>query len=107
MDAVVFFRMLSLMVGLWIYGLCIWFLLVSIGAHLQVMKPNSEGHHIHFDMTWYSFIFPNTALVTATFAVGRSLGSFAITVLATVLSGLLVCQKDLAVTSLSLLPECL
>jgi tellurite resistance protein TehA-like permease len=85
------FRVLSLMAGLWIYGLCIWFFLVSIGAHLQVMKPNDADHHIHFDMTWYSFVFPNTALITATFAVGESLDSHAIRIIGTVLSGLLVC----------------
>jgi tellurite resistance protein TehA-like permease len=90
-ELAVFFRMLSLMVGLWIYGLCIWFLLVSIGAHLQVMKPNDEEHHIQFDMTWYSFVFPNTALVTATFAIGVSLDSHAIRIFGTVLAGLLVC----------------
>lgn len=25
-----------------------------------------------FSMTWYSFVFPNTALVTATFAIGKA-----------------------------------
>lgn len=28
---------------------------------------------MNFAMTWYSFIFPNTALVTATFAVAKAL----------------------------------
>ena len=29
-------------------------------------------------MTWFSFVFPNTALITATFAIGKAFGSPAI-----------------------------
>lgn len=29
---------------------------------------------MHFAMNWYSFVFPNTALTTATFAVSTALG---------------------------------
>ena len=31
-------------------------------------------------MNWFSFIFPNTALVTATFAIGKSFSSKAINI---------------------------
>ncbi|KAG9228921.1 voltage-dependent anion channel-domain-containing protein [Amylocarpus encephaloides] len=89
-DATSILELLSLMVGLWIWGLCLWFFLVSIGAHWSVMKPYDEKHHIHFDMTWYSFVFPNTALITATFAIGKALESKAIRIFGTVLSVLIV-----------------
>ncbi len=33
-----------------------------------------------FSMTWFSFIFPNTALITATFAIGQAFSSKAINI---------------------------
>ncbi len=54
------------------------------------MRPNDPEHHIQFDMTWFSFVFPNTALVTATQAIGKSLNADAIKIFGTVLAGLLV-----------------
>ena len=41
-------------------------------------------------MTWYSFVFPNAALVTATFAVGKAFSSKAIQVVGCVLTVLLI-----------------
>lgn len=41
-------------------------------------------------MTWYSFVFPNTALVTATFAVGKAFNSKAIDILGCVMTVALV-----------------
>lgn len=41
-------------------------------------------------MTWYSFIFPNTALITATFAVGKAFKSRAIQILGCVLTPILI-----------------
>ncbi|PVH81769.1 hypothetical protein DL98DRAFT_587086 [Cadophora sp. DSE1049] len=55
-------KLISLLVGIWLWGLCLWF----------------------------SFIFPNTALVTATFAVANSLDSRALRIFGTVLAVLLV-----------------
>jgi len=85
-----FVRLLSDLVGLWIWGLCLWFFIVSLGAHWQLAQPTEPKHHIDFDMTWYSFVFPNTALVTATLAIGKSLQSNAIQIFGTVLAVLLV-----------------
>ncbi|PMD26997.1 hypothetical protein NA56DRAFT_561651 [Hyaloscypha hepaticicola] len=89
-DAAFFLKLLSDLTGLWLWGLCLWFFLVSIGAHWQIMRPNDPEHHIQFDMTWFSFVFPNTALVTATQALGKSLSADAIKIFGTVLAGLLV-----------------
>ena len=41
-------------------------------------------------MAWYSFVFPNTALVTATFAIGKAFDSTEIKVLGCVLTVLLI-----------------
>jgi hypothetical protein len=46
-----------------------WFFFVSVAAHFS-----SVAHkRMHFAMNWYSFVFPNTALTTATFAVATAL----------------------------------
>ncbi|KAF2760933.1 hypothetical protein EJ05DRAFT_508162 [Pseudovirgaria hyperparasitica] len=56
--------------GLWLWGLAFWFFLVSVFAH---WSPATRGT-MRFAMPWYSFIFPNTALTTATFAIARAFG---------------------------------
>ena len=43
-----------------------------------------------FAMTWYSFVFPNTALVTATFAVGKAFRCHAINVVGCVMTCVLI-----------------
>lgn len=76
--------------GLFIWGLCIWFCLISMGAHWQVLQPNHPEHHISADMTWNSFVFPNTALATATIQIGKAFGSNVIRIIGTVISVILV-----------------
>ncbi|KAF1830700.1 hypothetical protein BDW02DRAFT_572764 [Decorospora gaudefroyi] len=56
-------------VGLWLWGLALWFFFVSVGAHYSCARRGK----MDFAMTWYSFIFPNTALTTSTFAIARAL----------------------------------
>lgn len=56
--------------GLWLWGLALWFFFVSVGAHWSCARKGK----MDFAMTWYSFIFPNTALTTATFAISKALG---------------------------------
>jgi len=48
-------------VGLWLWGLAVFFLLVSIGAHVSCMYNRKLG----FAMTWYSFVFPNTGFAVS------------------------------------------
>jgi tellurite resistance protein TehA-like permease len=55
--------------GLWLWGLALWFFFVSVGAHWSCATKGK----MDFAMTWYSFIFPNTALTTATFAIAKAL----------------------------------
>ena len=48
-------RIVSVWVGLWLWGLAFWFFFVSVGAHWTCVRDKMS-----FAMTWYSFIFPNT-----------------------------------------------
>nr|POE50720.1 malic acid transport protein [Quercus suber] len=72
--------------GLWLWGLAFWFFFVSVGAHWSVIKNGGAT----FSMTFYSYIFPNTALTTATFAIGKALSNKPINIVGCVMSGLLV-----------------
>ncbi|OJD39920.1 c4-dicarboxylate malic acid transporter [Diplodia corticola] len=62
-------KILANWVGIWLWGLALWFFFVSVGAHASP----ATRRRMDFAMTWYSFIFPNTALTTATFAVAKAL----------------------------------
>lgn len=42
--------------GLWLWGLALWFFLVSVFAHWSTVRHNRW----QFAMTWYSYVFPNT-----------------------------------------------
>jgi tellurite resistance protein TehA-like permease len=90
LQAGFFLKLLADLMGLWMWGLCLWFFLVSVGAHWQVARWGHPEHHIHFDMTWYSFVFPNTAMVTATQAIGKTFGARPIQIIGTVMGVLLV-----------------
>lgn len=81
-------KILAYWAGLWIYGLALWFFLVSVGAHWSCVG----GNRLTFAMTWYAFVFPNTSLVTSTFNVARALGdNFPLEVIGCVMTGLLIC----------------
>lgn len=41
-------------------------------------------------MTWYSFVFPNTALITATFAIGKAFNSRIIQIVGCALTPILI-----------------
>lgn len=72
--------------GLWIWGLAFWFFLISVGAHWSCVGRDK----MTFAMTWYSFVFPNTALITATFAIGKAFNAKAIQILGCVMTPLLI-----------------
>ena len=67
-------------------SLAIWFFIVSVGAHWTCVRDGD----LNFAMTWYSFIFPNTALVTATFAVGIAFESNTIQIIGCVMTCILI-----------------
>ncbi|KAL8754952.1 MAG: hypothetical protein Q9184_004946 [Pyrenodesmia sp. 2 TL-2023] len=72
---------------LWLWGLALWFFFVSAGAHWSCARPDGG---FPFSMTFYSFVFPNTALVTATFAVGKAFRSKGIQVVGCVMTVLVI-----------------
>lgn len=72
--------------GLWIWGLAFWFFFISVGAHWSCIGRGGMS----FGMTWYSFVFPNTALITATFAVGQAFNARAIQIIGCVMTPILV-----------------
>ncbi len=73
-HAVYILKLLSYMAGLWLWGLSIWFFLVSVGSLWKYLRPENRTK-MPFQMTWFSFVFPNTALVTATEALGLAFRS--------------------------------
>ncbi|PQE26733.1 hypothetical protein CJF31_00003409 [Rutstroemia sp. NJR-2017a BVV2] len=83
-------QLLANMTGLFLWGLCLWFFLISLAAHWQVVQPHHPEHRIHFDITWNSFIFPNTALITATAQIGTAFQSNAIQIFGTVIAVIIV-----------------
>ncbi|KFH41611.1 Malic acid transport protein-like protein [Hapsidospora chrysogenum ATCC 11550] len=62
------FRIVSVLVGLWLWGLAAWFFLISVGSLWKYVRAGSS---MPFQMTWWSFVFPNTALITATGTLGE------------------------------------
>ena len=80
-------RIVSAWASLWIWGLALWFFFISLGSHYSCIH---KGHYLSFTMNWFSYIFPNTALITATFAIGRAFQSQAIQIIGCVLTPLLI-----------------
>ena len=73
--------------ALWLWGFALWWFFVSVGAHYACVRDR-----LPFAMTWFSFVFPNTALCTATFAIGQAFNSHAIQVIGCVMTCLLICM---------------
>ena len=59
------------------------------GKH-SPFHPRLKKPELAFNMTFFSFVFPNTALVTATFAIGAAFDTRAIKVLGCVMTCLLI-----------------
>ncbi|KAF6221925.1 hypothetical protein HO133_001893 [Letharia lupina] len=79
-------KVISAWMSLWIWGLAFWFFFISAGAHWSCVGP----HKMVFTMTWYSYVFPNTALVTSTFAIGKAFNSRAIQIIGCVMTAILI-----------------
>lgn len=50
-DAPLILKLFSEVIGLWIWGLCLWFFIVSVGAHWRILLP-TDSKTMNFDMTW-------------------------------------------------------
>ena len=84
--AAMILKVIAAWMSLWIWGLEFWFFFISVGAHWSCVGP----HKMVFTMTWYSYVFPNTALVTSTFAIGKAFGSRSIQVVGCVMTPILI-----------------
>jgi tellurite resistance protein TehA-like permease len=71
--------------GLW--GLAWWFFFVSVVSNVICVRQN---HRMPFAMTWFSFIFPQTALTTATFQIAQAFDVQALRILGCVMTCLLM-----------------
>lgn len=80
-------KVCAIWMGLWLWGLAFWFFFVSVGAHWSCMRHGK----MTFSMTFYSYVFPNTALTTATFAIAKALNNRPIRILGCVMTCLLIC----------------
>ena len=76
-------RILANISGLWLWCLAIWFFVISVGGLWRVARPNHPAHRLAFSITWYAFVFPNTALVTATHAIGKAFESTTVQIVGT------------------------
>ncbi|GAW20805.1 hypothetical protein ANO14919_103160 [Xylariales sp. No.14919] len=86
-HAVFILEILSIILGLWLWGLSEWFFIVSVGS---LWKYTRNHHSIPFQMTWWSFVFPNTALVTATLGLAKALNSTGLRIYGCVMAAALV-----------------
>ncbi|KAJ6084417.1 hypothetical protein N7486_011217 [Penicillium sp. IBT 16267x] len=66
--------------ALWLWGLAIFFFIIASAAHWSAIGPGK----MVYSMAWFSFVFPNTALLTATFAIGKAFSCDAINIVGTV-----------------------
>jgi len=71
---------------LFLYRLTVWLFFNAAFAHVLCIRQKRLG----FSLTWYSFVFPNTALVTATLATGKAFASRAIQFVGTALALILI-----------------
>ena len=79
-------RVVASWMSLWIWGLAFWFFFISVGAHWSCVRSNK----MVFTMTWYSYVFPNTALITSTFAIGKAFNSRAIQIIGCIMTPILI-----------------
>ncbi|KAI0972891.1 voltage-dependent anion channel-domain-containing protein [Xylaria arbuscula] len=86
-HAVFIIEILSTLLGLWLWGLSEWFFIVSVGSLWKYLRTDRS---IPFQMTWWSFVFPNTALVTATLALANALDSSGLRIYGCVMAAALV-----------------
>lgn len=80
-------RLVASWMSLWLWGLAWWFFFVSLLSNIDCLR---EKHRTQFAMTWYSFIFPQTALTTATFAIAEAFNVTAIRIIGCVMVCLLI-----------------
>lgn len=84
--AAMILKVVASWMSLWIWGLALWFFFISVGAHWSCVRDQP----MTFTMTWFSYVFPNTALVTSTFAIAKAFDSKVIKIIGCAMSVVLV-----------------
>ena len=84
--AAVVIKIMAAWTSLWLWGFAFWFFFISVGAHWSCFS----SHRMTFTMSWYSWVFPNTALITSTFAIGKAFQSRKIQIIGCVMTPLLI-----------------
>lgn len=72
----------------WVVSLTRFFI-VSVGSFWKYAEPDHKTK-VNFQMTFFSFVFPNTAFVTATYQIGRAFDCKPIEIVGCVMAGLLI-----------------
>ena len=49
------FELGTTIIGIWLWGLLVWFFLVSVAANLEAVGRRD----MHFSLGWWAFVFPN------------------------------------------------
>ncbi|KIW85148.1 hypothetical protein Z517_00538 [Fonsecaea pedrosoi CBS 271.37] len=80
-------RLVASWMSLWLWGLAWWFFIVSLLSNVDCLRSKNR---IPFAMTWFSFIFPQTALTMATFAIAEAFDVGALRVIGCVMTVLLI-----------------
>ncbi|KAH9223560.1 voltage-dependent anion channel-domain-containing protein [Leptodontidium sp. 2 PMI_412] len=90
-------RVLAYAVGLVIWGFAIWFFVLSVFGQWRLLRlrrrrrsnsgiqSESKSTRIKFDVTFFAYVFPNSALVSATHMVGQAFENDVVEILGTVL----------------------
>lgn len=91
-------RVLAYAVGLVIWGFAIWFFVLSVFGQWRLLhlrrrrrrsnsgiQSESKNTRIKFDVTFFAYVFPNSALVSATHMVGQAFENDVVEILGTVL----------------------
>ncbi|KAI5466938.1 voltage-dependent anion channel [Mariannaea sp. PMI_226] len=100
-------KVVCVLVSLWLWGLAMWFFVVCVGALWKYLRAGSS---IPFQVTWWSFVFPNTALITATDVMGEIFDSnglrifaCAMTIAITIVWAIIFCKMIWAMKTRKLL----
>lgn len=81
-------RVLAYAAGLCLWGLTVWFFILSVGG--QWRSIFRKEFRIRFDVSFYAFVFPNSALVSSTHAVGKAFSWKAVEIIGCVFIVLLI-----------------
>lgn len=86
-QAAAILRLVANWSSLWLWGLAWWFFFISLLSNLTCLQ---RKHQMPFAMTWFSFVFPQTALTTATFRVAEAFDIDAVRVIGCVMTVMLI-----------------